>query len=155
MFGTQGGGEVTPIRSAIRSDAIRTLIRCNIDRFDVDRFDVDRFDVDRFDVDQFDVDRLLRIPIPFTILFAALLFAGSAVAAASLTVGQHKALTARSSLLERGPVTVVNCKPVPFPGTCEQSCGPGYVTCISFPTCYYPSAGESCCSDGSRHSFKE
>ncbi|CZS93357.1 uncharacterized protein RAG0_03691 [Rhynchosporium agropyri] len=41
-----------------------------------------------------------------------------------------------------------NCVPVAAPATCEKSCGPGNIQCISFPTCYNPSAGETCCSDG-------
>ncbi|CZT48665.1 uncharacterized protein RSE6_09397 [Rhynchosporium secalis] len=40
------------------------------------------------------------------------------------------------------------CVPVTAPATCEKSCGPGNIQCISFPTCYNPSAGETCCSDG-------
>ncbi|KAK3116756.1 hypothetical protein LTR53_002522 [Teratosphaeriaceae sp. CCFEE 6253] len=40
------------------------------------------------------------------------------------------------------------CVPVEEPVTCERSCGPGNVICIAFPTCYNPSAGESCCSNG-------
>ena len=31
---------------------------------------------------------------------------------------------------------------------CEASCGPGNIQCISYPTCYNPSAGEKCCSNG-------
>ncbi|KAK4949489.1 hypothetical protein LTR10_012107 [Elasticomyces elasticus] len=40
------------------------------------------------------------------------------------------------------------CTPVPAPATCERSCGPGNVPCITESTCYNPSVGESCCSDG-------
>lgn len=40
------------------------------------------------------------------------------------------------------------CRPVRPPVTCERSCGPGYVQCMSFPNCYNPGRGDSCCSDG-------
>jgi hypothetical protein len=31
---------------------------------------------------------------------------------------------------------------------CADACGPGYIVCIGAPTCYNPSAGETCCSNG-------
>ncbi|KAJ3478583.1 hypothetical protein NLG97_g8539 [Lecanicillium saksenae] len=41
------------------------------------------------------------------------------------------------------------CNLVPVgPNLCERSCGPGYITCISEPTCYNPSRGDVCCSNG-------
>lgn len=40
------------------------------------------------------------------------------------------------------------CVPVPEPATCEDSCGPGNIMCISYPNCYNPGNGEVCCSDG-------
>ncbi|RDW86004.1 hypothetical protein BP5796_04329 [Coleophoma crateriformis] len=48
--------------------------------------------------------------------------------------------------LDKRQVTI--CSPVPEPATCEKSCGPGNIQCISFPNCFNPSAGEVCCSDG-------
>ncbi|KAK5740952.1 hypothetical protein LTR17_004306 [Elasticomyces elasticus] len=42
------------------------------------------------------------------------------------------------------------CTPVPAPATCERSCGPGNVPCITEDNCYNPSVGESCCSNGSK-----
>ncbi|RDW74794.1 hypothetical protein BP6252_05936 [Coleophoma cylindrospora] len=48
--------------------------------------------------------------------------------------------------LDKRQVTI--CSPVPAPATCEKSCGPGNIQCISFPNCFNPSAGETCCSDG-------
>ncbi|OJD13723.1 hypothetical protein AJ78_05855 [Emergomyces pasteurianus Ep9510] len=41
------------------------------------------------------------------------------------------------------------CKPIKPPYSCEKSCGEGYEACGSFPDCYDPSKGESCCTDGS------
>ncbi|KAH6692455.1 Prp 4 [Plectosphaerella plurivora] len=40
------------------------------------------------------------------------------------------------------------CVPVSPPFTCERSCGPGNVPCVTERNCYNPSAGESCCSNG-------
>lgn len=60
--------------------------------------------------------------------------------------GERNSGLAGNSLQER--ITTI-CTPVPAPATCEKSCGPGNVQCVSFPNCYNPSAGESCCSDGS------
>lgn len=48
------------------------------------------------------------------------------------------------------------CNSVPVgPNLCERSCGPGYITCISEPTCYNPSRGDVCCTDGSMCSPNE
>ena len=48
------------------------------------------------------------------------------------------------------------CKPVsPGPNLCERSCGPGYIVCIKLPTCYNPSAGEVCCSDGGEWPYRK
>lgn len=72
--------------------------------------------------------------------------AGAASAAASeLTSGQRHAAMALASIFER---QTVFCTPVPPPYTCEHSCGAGYVECVSFPTCYNPGNGETCCSNG-------
>ncbi|KAN0070745.1 hypothetical protein V8E54_010910 [Elaphomyces granulatus] len=58
----------------------------------------------------------------------------------------HVAFKDQSYLLTR---QIQFCKPVPEPVTCEASCGPGYIQCVSYPNCFNPSAGETCCSDGS------
>ncbi|KAN0079123.1 putative secreted protein [Elaphomyces granulatus] len=58
----------------------------------------------------------------------------------------HVAFKDQSHLLTR---QIQFCKPVPPPGTCEESCGPGHIECVSFPNCFNPSAGQTCCSDGS------
>jgi hypothetical protein len=71
-------------------------------------------------------------------------FVGAVSASALMATKQHSSLMALKGVIERQTV----CVPVPEPATCEKSCGPGYITCISFPTCYNPSAGESCCSNG-------
>jgi hypothetical protein len=57
----------------------------------------------------------------------------------------HVAFKDQSYLLTR---QIQFCKPVPEPVTCEASCGPGYIQCVSYPNCFNPSAGETCCSDG-------
>ncbi|CAL3970959.1 hypothetical protein PZA11_007345 [Diplocarpon coronariae] len=72
-----------------------------------------------------------------------LLFATAAVTAN--IAGQRAALMAIRGIFER-QLTI--CTPVSSPATCEKSCGPGHVQCISFPNCYNPGAGESCCSNG-------
>lgn len=74
------------------------------------------------------------------------IFLLSAVSAVAGDVqGQRLSLMALSTL--HGRQTQI-CKPVPAPGSCEASCGPGNIPCISFPNCYNPSVGEVCCSDG-------
>ena len=80
----------------------------------------------------------------------ALPLLGSVVAANS--AGQLLSLNARavSGLFERQTQL---CTPVPAPATCEKSCGPGYVECVSFPTCYNPGEGDVCCSDGCKLSL--
>src|SRR3569833_392159 len=77
-----------------------------------------------------------------------LVFVGAASATAVMQTGQHNAFMALKGVMER---QIHVCKPVSPPATCERSCGPGYITC-SFPICYNPSAGETCCSDGSKSS---
>ncbi|CAG8950363.1 hypothetical protein HYFRA_00006856 [Hymenoscyphus fraxineus] len=69
----------------------------------------------------------------------------SAVTATALTTGQRLSMSAIEGVFPR---QVQLCKPVPAPATCEKSCGAGNIQCIRFPTCYNPSAGESCCSNG-------
>ena len=76
----------------------------------------------------------------------ALSFA-TAASATALEAGQHASFMALRSVMER---QLQICKPITAPFTCERSCGAGYVTCVSFPTCYNPSAGEKCCSNGSQ-----
>ncbi|KAH7348607.1 Prp 4 [Rhexocercosporidium sp. MPI-PUGE-AT-0058] len=74
-----------------------------------------------------------------------ILLLGAASAVAAATSGQRLSMMAIRSVFER---QVDTCVPVTAPATCERSCGPGNIECISFPTCYNPSAGESCCSNG-------
>lgn len=62
------------------------------------------------------------------------------------TAGHRKAMMALRGVFERQST---ECVPVTAPATCERSCGPGNIECVSFPTCYNPGAGESCCSNGS------
>jgi hypothetical protein len=78
-------------------------------------------------------------------LISTLVFAGAASATGMWTGTRSSALLALRGIMER---QVDVCVPVPAPATCERSCGPGNIVCISFPTCYNPSAGEVCCSDG-------
>ncbi|PMD62604.1 uncharacterized protein K444DRAFT_346017 [Hyaloscypha bicolor E] len=79
-------------------------------------------------------------------LFSVSILLGSACSVlAELSAGQRISLTALKSIVER---QIQLCTPVPPPYTCEHSCGPGNIECISFPTCYNPSAGETCCSNG-------
>ncbi|PMD19067.1 hypothetical protein NA56DRAFT_750950 [Hyaloscypha hepaticicola] len=66
-------------------------------------------------------------------------------AIAEFTAGQRSALFALRSVFER---QVQYCTPIEPPYTCERSCGPAFRTCIAWPTCYNPSAGEVCCSNG-------
>ncbi|PGH04422.1 hypothetical protein AJ79_07078 [Helicocarpus griseus UAMH5409] len=40
------------------------------------------------------------------------------------------------------------CKPIKPPYSCAKSCGQGFEACGSFPDCYNPGDGESCCTDG-------
>ncbi|KAH8656230.1 hypothetical protein BGZ60DRAFT_532540 [Tricladium varicosporioides] len=70
----------------------------------------------------------------------------AAVATNNLSAGQLISLKALRSVVESRQTRI--CTPVVNP-TCETSCGPGYVTCIKFPTCYNPGKGDNCCSDGS------
>ena len=79
-------------------------------------------------------------------LFTFSLFASGAFAAAAALTGDTTPFMAVNGLFER---QIHFCTPVPRPATCERSCGPGYVQCISFPTCYNPGLGQSCCSNGS------
>ncbi|KAH6673658.1 Prp 4 [Halenospora varia] len=81
--------------------------------------------------------------------FLSTLFLVSSVAAVAtnnLSAGQLISLKALRSVVESRQTHF--CTPVVNP-TCETSCGPGYVTCIKFPTCYNPGKGDNCCSDGS------
>ncbi|KAK0127402.1 hypothetical protein ONS96_006946 [Cadophora gregata f. sp. sojae] len=76
---------------------------------------------------------------------SSILLLSAASAAIAETAGQRLSLMAIRGVFER---QVNTCVPVTAPATCERSCGPGNIECISFPTCYNPSAGESCCSNG-------
>ncbi|RKK66442.1 hypothetical protein BFJ69_g15408 [Fusarium oxysporum] len=79
-------------------------------------------------------------------LLATLVFIGTASAHIPLVAGRSSAFLALKGVIER---QVDFCEPVPAPYTCERSCGPGFVECIDFPTCYNPGRGDTCCSDGS------
>ncbi|KAG8407196.1 hypothetical protein J3459_010397 [Metarhizium acridum] len=78
-------------------------------------------------------------------LLAVLALASVSSASAALQAGSSAALTALRNVCER---QMELCKPVPAPYTCERSCGVGFVECISFPTCYDPGRGDSCCPSG-------
>ena len=78
---------------------------------------------------------------------AALILIGSAAAVAESFVGK---IAVRSSSMNEWDKIFgreVTCKPVATP-SCEDSCGPGYVVCASWPNCYNPGMGQICCSDG-------
>ena len=77
---------------------------------------------------------------------AFVVLAGAGAAIASLTGSYETSMAPGFSALFERQTRV--CKPVPPPLTCERSCGPGYITCISLPTCYNPGKGDVCCSDG-------
>ncbi|KAH7190976.1 Prp 4 [Fusarium oxysporum] len=79
-------------------------------------------------------------------LLATLFFVGTTSAHIPLVAGRSSAFLALKGIMER---QVDSCEPVPAPYTCERSCGPGFVECINFPTCYNPGRGDICCSDGS------
>ncbi|KAL5603555.1 hypothetical protein FOVSG1_006305 [Fusarium oxysporum f. sp. vasinfectum] len=79
-------------------------------------------------------------------LLATLFFVWTASAHLSLVAGRSSAFLALRGVMER---QVDSCEPVRAPYTCERSCGPGFVECIDFPTCYNPGRGDTCCSDGS------
>ena len=73
------------------------------------------------------------------------LLASVGAAVAETFTGSYTANMALKNLFERQTRL---CTPVPAPATCERSCGPGFITCVSFPTCYNPGRGDTCCSNG-------
>lgn len=79
------------------------------------------------------------------------LFVLLSVASADYVLQRSPGFALRSSPLEARQVQI--CKPVPAPATCKASCGPGNIECVSFPTCFNPSAGETCCSNGGASLF--
>lgn len=83
-------------------------------------------------------------------LLAFLALAAVSSASAALQAGSSATSMALRNVFER---RLELCKPVPAPYTCERSCGVGFVECIAFPTCYNPSRGDSCCSNGSTSPF--
>lgn len=93
--------------------------------------------------------RLITLHLIKMQFFSTLVLASvaSSVAATALSSGQRLSMRAIEGVFEPRQVTI--CKPVTAPATCEKSCGPGNVYCVSYPNCYNPSAGESCCSNGS------
>lgn len=87
---------------------------------------------------------------PFILALGVVAFAG-VTSTASSTGRQHLALVEVSRLFGR-QVSVHSCGEltgVPDALSCERACGPGFAACVSFTTCYNPTAGEICCSDGS------
>lgn len=83
----------------------------------------------------------------FSSLSAALLI-GAASSVGATAAGQHLSHRALAELETLFGRQTVYCAPIEAPYTCERSCGPGYTECIAFPTCYDPSIGEVCCSNG-------
>ncbi|KAH7117505.1 hypothetical protein EDB81DRAFT_245436 [Dactylonectria macrodidyma] len=79
-------------------------------------------------------------------LLSTLIFVGVASASVPRMAGRSSAFLALKGVIER---QVDFCEPISAPYTCERSCGPGFVECIAFPTCYNPGRGDACCSDGS------
>ena len=81
------------------------------------------------------------------LLIASVLFAsGAAAAAASNLVAAE--LAPHGSF--NGLVERLVCAAVPpGPNLCARSCGAGNVACVTLTKCFNPSAGESCCSNGS------
>ncbi|ODH45061.1 hypothetical protein ACO22_00453 [Paracoccidioides brasiliensis] len=72
------------------------------------------------------------------------LFAG-AVSAALVQPSHNMAAMALQKLQSR---QLNLCKPIRRPYSCAKSCGEGYEECGSFPHCYNPTVGESCCTNG-------
>ncbi|KAJ9412621.1 hypothetical protein QL093DRAFT_2546950, partial [Fusarium oxysporum] len=60
---------------------------------------------------------------------------------------RSSALLVLEGVIKRRNTTVY--KEVSLSLNCEESDGPGYVSCAGGPKCYNPSKGEVCCSDGS------
>ena len=77
--------------------------------------------------------------------FSSIFILASVASATAALSGQRDFLMAKPGLFER---QTRMCQPVEAPYTCERSCGAGYVQCISYPTCYNPGLGETCCSNG-------
>ncbi|WEW60318.1 hypothetical protein PRK78_005803 [Emydomyces testavorans] len=75
----------------------------------------------------------------------SLLILLSGVAAATSMTGDHTPEEVLAKLQNR---QVELCKEIKAPYTCERSCGPGFTECGSFPHCYNPSRGETCCRNG-------
>jgi len=78
------------------------------------------------------------------------LLCNAACAIATMATGQLLSFNALKQVMER---QIHFCTPVPLPATCAKSCGSGYIQCVSFPTCYNPSLGQTCCSNGSKSLF--
>ncbi|EEP82989.1 predicted protein [Uncinocarpus reesii 1704] len=75
-----------------------------------------------------------------------ILLSGAATAAASsLMTGSYAAEEVLKKLQNR---QVEFCKEIKPPYTCARSCGAGYAECGSFPNCYNPGRGDSCCRNG-------
>ncbi|PNP59925.1 hypothetical protein FNYG_14747 [Fusarium nygamai] len=83
-------------------------------------------------------------------LLSTLIFVGVASATVPRMAVRSPAFIALEGIMEGVTKRQTNnCREVPDgPNFCERSCGPGNVQCISYPHCYNPSNGETCCSDG-------
>ena len=84
-------------------------------------------------------------------ILRASILVGFATVVIAATSGQLVSINGVQGILERAMIR--NCKSVEAPATCESSCGPGHIQCVSFPNCYNPGLGQKCCSDGGLSSF--
>ncbi len=77
---------------------------------------------------------------------AVLALAGHAAASAYVAGTVPGSLSGLNGLMKRQTRV---CDSVPVgPNLCERSCGAGYVSCVHDTTCYNPSRGDVCCSNG-------
>jgi hypothetical protein len=81
--------------------------------------------------------------------FLSVIVLVASASAAAATSFQRVSTPALAGMVKRQDI----CVPVPEPVTCEKSCGPGNIQCVNPLNCYNPSAGESCCSNGSQYTF--
>ena len=81
-------------------------------------------------------------------LLSVLTLAGCAAASNSHGTKRSAVFNELTGIMER---QLRICDSVPIgPNFCERSCGTGYVSCVNFSTCYNPTRGDVCCSDGSK-----
>jgi hypothetical protein len=80
-------------------------------------------------------------------LLSFLTLAGVAVASLSQGSKRSASFNELTGIMER---QLRICDRVPVgPNFCERSCGTGFVSCVNESTCYNPTIGDVCCSDGS------